>query len=96
MNKENAELQVEALASLGSQEEMIIGLRAIAGRHGKVLGVSRLPALVQSEKGVATFLIDFETTREALIASRQMKCPVFGYSTLIVSIPLLNNKPGGL
>ncbi len=83
--------EILALAARPDEFEIIAGLREIAGRYGEVRAVTSLAGLAQAAEGVATFLVDFATTSAALLAARELDCPLFGYHTLIVSIP----RPGG-
>ena len=78
---------IEALASSGSEYEIVEQLRNIAGDYGNVTGIFHPPATMQPELKDNIFLVKFETTVDALAASKGLKCPLVGFSTLMVWVP---------
>ena len=78
---------IEALSGLDTETDMIERLRQVAGIYGSVLGVSRLPPMMQADQEDSIFLVDYELTMDALSASKELKCPLVGFSTLVVWVP---------
>lgn len=83
---------IEALASSGSEFEIVEQLRKIAGNYGNVAGIFHPPATIQPELKDNIFLVEFETTVDALAASKGLNCPLVGFSTLIVWVPRPANE----
>jgi hypothetical protein len=81
-----------ALSSLGCDMEVAHCLRSIGSQFGRVLHVHPLPALLKSGRKAASFLVVFDSDGSAVRASREMDCPLFGFTTVIVSIPRDNEE----
>jgi len=79
--------EIRALASLSSDSEIVDRLRKLAGQHGAVVAIYRIPAFADSDQDRDTFLVDFETTVDALNASLQLKCHLSSFRTLTISLP---------
>lgn len=79
--------EIAALAASSSEIKMVASLKRMAERYGKLLGIQRLPTMMQAPCYCALFLIDFETDQEAILASSELGCPLVGLSTLLVSVP---------
>jgi hypothetical protein len=77
--------EIADLRFLSSEAKMIDALKEIAGVFGKTLSVSPMPQTTRSDDHL--FLIHFDQTRDAIAASKAMKCYLYGFSTLMVSIP---------
>ncbi len=75
------------LRFLSSEAKMVEALREIAGVFGKTLSVTPMPKTAKSNDHL--FLIHFDQTRDAIAASKAMKCYLYGFSTLMVSIPAI-------
>jgi hypothetical protein len=79
--------EIDALAYLDSESEMYRRLMEIAGAYGRVLDISSLPKMLQADEDGVTFLVDFEMTVSAVSASKDLRCPLIGFSTLVVWVP---------
>lgn len=75
-----------ALAGL-AEPEIIRRLNAVGERFGKVRNVLLLPKLADTGRRQLTFLVNFESALDASRAGRAMNCPLYGYTTIIVSLP---------
>lgn len=70
------------LSNLEGDSQVIGTLTAIASAYGTVSSVLALP-----ETGTGpVYLVHFADTSSALLASSKLRCPLFGYSTLIVPV----------
>lgn len=78
---------LESLARLPSVARMADALHALAQAYGEVRSVSPLVGTAASEHDKLHFLIDFERSADALAASRGLPGFLFGFSTLLVSLP---------
>jgi hypothetical protein len=78
---------IQALSHLPSSAAVQAGLWDIASQYGKVAVITPLPSSSQSPLNHQIFLVDYEDTVDAIAASRGLKCQLFGFSTLLVSIP---------
>ncbi len=80
-----------ALAELAAPE-IIRRLNAVGERFGKVRNVLLLPKLADAGRQQLTFLVNFASALDASRAGRALNCPLYGYTTLIVSLP----QPSGV
>lgn len=78
---------LESLARLPSLVCMVDALHELAGAYGEVRSVSPLAGAAASEHDKLHFLIDFERSADALAASRGLPGFLFGFSTLLVTLP---------
>ena len=78
--------EIEALSLLETDAQIIGSLRQLAATFGKVASVSALP---QTGAG-PLFLVHFEDAGNAVRAANSLRCPLFGYSTLIVPVARRN------
>ncbi len=85
--------EIEALALLGTEAEMVDALRDIAGGYGNITAVSPIATVSRGEAETRLFSVSFERTVDAMAASRGLQCYLFGFSTLIVPVP--RNDHGG-
>lgn len=79
--------EIEALALLASEAEMVDALRDIAAGYGSVAAVSPIATVSRGDAETRLFSINFERTVDAMAASRGLQCYLFGFSTLIVPVP---------
>ena len=87
---------LRALSSLACEIEIAHCLTSIASRFGSVLHVHPLPALLRSGRKSASFMVVFDTDVAAMLAAREMDCPMFGFTTVIVSIPRVDDEEQGM
>jgi hypothetical protein len=81
--------EIADLRFLSSEAKMIEALKEIASVFGKTLSVSAMPQSGDSDDYL--FLIHFDQTKDAIAASKAMKCYLYGFSTLMASIPRNRN-----
>ncbi len=61
--------------------------------YGKVNSISRLSpriklgSTIKLPPGECKFLVNYEDTMDAMTAASELHCPMFGFSTLVVSVP---------
>jgi hypothetical protein len=79
--------EIEALASVASKDQTIHNLREILSSYGNVLSIEQLPPTTEDN----TYLVDFEKIEDAISASVDLKYCLFGYSTLVISLPQIGN-----
>lgn len=79
--------EIEALGLLKSETQVIDGLREIAGTFGKVVSICAL----QIDPSKYMFLVEFERSEDARVASSVLGCYLYGLLTLVVSV-LKNGK----
>lgn len=79
--------ELECLARLPSLARMADALHELAQAYGEVRSVSPLVGAETSDHDKLHFLIDFERSADALAASRGLPGFLFGFSTLLVSLP---------
>ncbi|WP_439114747.1 hypothetical protein [Hydrogenophaga sp.] len=79
--------EIQALSHMGSKHAVLGGLLAIASRYGKVGEITALERPQNAASDHDIFLVNFEETADAIVAARKLKCHLFGFSTLLVSVP---------
>lgn len=79
--------EIQALGQMPSQAAMLGELLQIASRYGKVGEITPLDNLRQGSSDTQIFLVNYEDTADAIVAARKLKCHLFGFSTLLVSVP---------
>lgn len=82
--------EIEALASVASKDQTIRNLRKILSSYGNVLSIEQLPATMEDN----TYLVDFERIEDAISAAVDLRYCLFGYSTLVISLPQIGNAAG--
>lgn len=79
--------EIQALGHMGSKHAVLDGLLEIASRFGKVGDITALENPHNTPSDHDLFLVNFEETADAIVAARKLKCHLFGFSTLLVSVP---------
>lgn len=79
--------EILALGQMQTQVAMLSGLRDIASRYGKVGDITQLANPHNAPQDQQVFLVNFDDTADAIAAARKLKCHLFGFSTLLVSVP---------
>jgi hypothetical protein len=79
--------EIQALGQMPSQAAMLGELLQIASRYGKVGEITPLDNPRQGPSDTQIFLVNYEDTADAIVAARKLKCHLFGFSTLLVSVP---------
>lgn len=80
--------EIEFLGSLSSPEEVKGELGRVASNFGKITAVMPLPQKDGDAAGHCGFLVCFEKTLDALAASRQWHCVLFGFTSVVVFVKL--------
>jgi hypothetical protein len=78
---------LQSLAGLPSVARMSEALHLLAQDYGEVRSVSSLLGAAESGHDKLYFLVDFERSADALAASRGLPGFLFGFSTLLVTLP---------
>lgn len=77
--------EIESLGKLSSHEEIRGELGRAASSFGKTTAVMPLP-MRGGEADQCGFLVCFENTMAALAASRQWRCVLFGFTSVVVFV----------
>jgi len=78
--------EIESLGNLGSLEEIRGELGRVASNFGKITTIMSLPKREDESADHCGFLVCFEKTMDALAASRQWRCILFGFTTVVVYV----------
>ncbi len=70
-----------------SDPEIMERLREIASGFGRVRSILPLRARTSQPEPTRLFLVDFESSAEAIIAARALRCIQFAMTAMILSIP---------
>ncbi|MCX7176071.1 MAG: hypothetical protein NT159_19540 [Proteobacteria bacterium] len=81
--------EIDALSSLASDDQVYDRLREIAGAYGKINSIMAISSR-QIDEDIdpeeCLYLIDFDRTQDALDASADTGCYLFGFSALAVPV----------
>ena len=80
---------IEALELLDSETQVQDVLGEIVGAYGKVNSISVVPPMKEVKEVVPNeykFLVNFDSTRDAMAAATELKCLLVGFSALVVSV----------
>ena len=77
---------IQSLADLASTDEVRVALAELAAPYGKVDAVTRLPDAAATGASTRQFIVEFARTQDAMAASSGWRCPLFGFSAVIVSL----------
>ena len=77
---------LDALAHFGSDILVAEKIWEISGRHGKLIGFSRIPEVMLGHCGSLVFFVDFADPVDAERASRALQCELCGPATLVVVV----------
>lgn len=77
--------EITALSRLESDTAIAARLRDIASGYGKVLSVATLGDHADDHEHF--FLVSFDRVQDAIAASLELRCCLFGQATLVVHLP---------
>ena len=83
--------EIELLGNLASPEEIQGELGKAASNFGKIIAIMPLPQTQEQSDDQCGFLVCFEKTMDAMAASRNWHCLLFGFTSVIVSIRRCSN-----
>ena len=80
--------EIESLGRLTSPEEIKGELGKVARNFGNITAIMPLPTMQEQGGNQCAFLVCFEKTLDAITASRNWHCLLFGFTSVIVAIRL--------
>ena len=78
--------EIESLGKLASLDEIRGELSRAASNFGKINSILSLAQKSDENTDRCGFLVCFEKTMDALAASRQWRCVLFGFTTVVVFV----------
>ncbi len=78
--------EIESLGRLGSAEEITGQLGKYASTFGKITAIMPLPQMPGLGDDDWGFLVCFDKTLDAMAASRDWHCLLFGFTSVIVAV----------
>jgi hypothetical protein len=77
---------IEDLELLDSEARVQEVLSEIVGAYGKVNSISLVPPKRQAVPNEYKYLVNFDSTLDAMAAASELKCLLIGFSALVVSV----------
>jgi len=77
---------IEALELLDSETQVQDVLSEIVGAYGKVNSISLVPPRKEVVRNEYKYLVNFDSTQDAMAAAAELKCLLVGFSALLVSV----------
>ena len=80
--------EIEALGLLATEADRHSRLHEITSAYGRVRGVLKTDGTSVGRDNRNNYLVEFDRAQDALAAAQALRCYLYGFSTLLVSVPL--------
>jgi hypothetical protein len=80
--------EIEALGLLAGEADIHRRLHQITSAYGTVRAILRTDGTSVGMDKRNNYLVEFDRSQDALAAAQALRCYLYGFSTLLVSVPL--------